>query len=869
MSHNKTLTSNNIAMSYKNPFLVTDFYKLCHMLQYPDGLSAMTSYMVPRFSRLSAGFGIDKVTFFGLTSYIHDFVVEEFNKEFFGRPFAEVEGDVTNVLRSGLRYYEDSGLIGKTIGQIRKLHAKGFLPVRITGLPEGVDVPMGCPCVAVTSTDTELPWVGQVLEASMSAALWHPMVSATVARRYRVIAERAYRRTVDDDIQATSAMCDFSMRGQESVQSSIAASAGWLTAMHNSSTVAARAYIEHNYPDGRYATIRGLTSTEHSVMCTHAALGTEESAFDHLFNLYSGVSFAAVCDSYNFWNVVTNILPKYGKVIDERGRRGLFIGVRHDSAEPVTALCGIPVTTAGEFDANIRNGKGREGDSYYLRDAGAVAYWNTSNESWSVVYRNLTNEEKGMVEVLGELFGISLNSKGFKVLNPGVKAVYGDSITVTRAEQIYKRLEAKGYAANNVSLGVGSFSFQCMESTDGKLSPFTRDTFSIAMKCTYAVHSAPGGESKPVKVYKDPKGFSEKKSLKGLCKVEMDDKGFKVVGWRDEVPAEEFDQACIGDLPVTYFSDGACVLHNFANVRNIVTASVDSQLEDEKLLEGGEKLYNHIRDHITSWASSTGAKNFVVGLSGGKDSTVVAMLLTSIFGADRVYGAMLPVQRCMKCNRKPCDDLSVAWQVADLCGLSGKMPRHVYELPIEASQSSISNWVVRGFGFCATGMEAMLINLPARIRMTCLFAIGQLIDGRVINTSNLSEDTVGYATQFGDNAGCYAPLQDLTVTEVRQLGMWLAVSKFHMSIPEAYKLVYRVPADGLQPKTDEERLGFSYGDLDKLIRTGEGSDEFKERIYGLYKRNKFKTDIVQMPKATFPWLRNFVKEHCDSTEEHI
>lgn len=866
MSHNETLIKININMSYKNPFLVTDFYKLCHCLQYPDGLASMTSYMVPRFSRLASVFGIDKVTFFGLTSYVQDFVSKAFNEEFFDKPFDDVAADVTAVLKKGLSY--DDELVGKTIAKIKALHDKRYLPVRITGLAEGTDVPMGCPCVAVVSTDPGLPWVGQVLEASMSAALWHPMLSATVARRYRVIAERAYRKTVDDHVKATSAMCDFSMRGQESVQSSIAASAGWLTAMHNSSTVAARAYIEHNYPDGGANAVRGLTSTEHSVMCTHAALGNEADAFDHLFDLYKNASFAAVCDSYNFWNVVTNILPKYRDIIDERGLRGLFIGVRHDSADPVRAICGIPHMCSADFDAGPFTRKGGSGEAYYLYDRGEVAYWNTQLDGWSFAQRSLTYEEKGMVETLAELFGADKNSKGYLVLNPGVKAVYGDSITVTRAEQIYRQLELKGYAANNVSLGVGSFSFQCMEDVGGRLHPFTRDTFSIAMKCTYAERADSDGWHDAVKVYKDPKGFSEKKSLKGLCKVDVDDKSGKVLSWRDEVPASEFERGSEGDLPVVYFSDGACVLHMFSNIRRLVSKSVEDQLEDEKLLEGGEELYDQIRDHITHWASSTGAKNFVVGLSGGKDSTVVAMLLSSIFGPSRLYGAILPVQRVPQAARDKGGDTALGWKVAEICGMSGNgVKGHVYEMPIESPLTSMLNWVSRGYCDGGTLPEDVGINLPARIRMAYLFAVGQAVDGRVINTSNLSEDTVGYATQFGDNAGCYAPLQELTVTEVRHLGMWLAVNKFNMSMADAMSLIHRVPADGLQPKTDEERLGFSYDDLDKLIRTGEGSEEFKERIYGLYRRNKFKTDIVCMPKPRFPWLRNHVREHCNGSSD--
>ena len=169
----------------------------------------------------------------------------------------------------------------------------------------------------------------------------------------------------------------------------------------------------------------------------------------------------------------------------------------------------------------------------------------------------------------------------------------------------------------------------------------------------------------------------------------------------------------------------------------------------------------------------------------------------------------------------------------------------------------------------------MHINLPARIRMSTLHAIGQCVDGRVINTSNLSEDMVGYATQFGDNAGSYAPLQGLTVTEVKALGIYL-IDVVDIDENRWYRpqniidcssdrytlrhLINKTPVDGLQAQTDEERLGFTYAALDKFIRFNEGSDEFKSLIKKKYQQNKFKLEIVQMPQPDFSYLPNFVKD---------
>ena len=332
-----------------NPFLLTDFYKLTHILQYRPELRELTSYLTPRGSRIK---GIDKVVFFGLSAYVHSYVVKNFNDNFFNRNFEYCECEIREVLELGLGYSDE--MIDKTINAFRALHELQYLPVEINAVAEGTLVPMGVPCVEIKSTNPQFFWVGQALEASLSAAIWHPMVSATIAREYRKIARGAFSATVENGIDERTAMCDFSMRGQESNESAVNASVAWLTSMWNSSTVAARKHIKDIYTKlstrdkMSNSIIRGLTSTEHSVMTSHACLdgGDEIPTFKYMFDLYKNVSFAAVCDSYHFWNVLTNILPNnFMKEIDERGKRGVFIGVRHDSAEPVDALCGtVPVS---------------------------------------------------------------------------------------------------------------------------------------------------------------------------------------------------------------------------------------------------------------------------------------------------------------------------------------------------------------------------------------------------------------------------------------------------------------------------------------------------------------------------------------------
>lgn len=285
-----------------------------------------------------------------------------------------------------------------------------------------------------------------------------------------------------------------------------------------------------------------------------------------------------------------------------------------------------------------------------------------------------------------------------------------------------------------------------------------------------------------------------------------------------------------------------------------------------------ELTYSTIETHLKTWAAITDADKFVVGISGGKDSTVVAALLVSIFGKERVHGVLMP--------QGTQSDIHDSFDVVKILGISHSI------INIGESVDAITKqiWDRRSMDNVYPNKD-MEINLPARIRMSTLHAVGQCIGGRVINTSNLSEDMVGYATQFGDNAGSYAPIQGLTVTEVKQLGKYVATLLFNKGelgdatvkerIPDlswashpvdGYKrlieLIDKTPADGLQAQTDEERLGITYKQIDDFIRFNRGDDEVKEKIRKKYKQNKFKLEIVQMPQPDFSYLPNYVKDNA-------
>ena len=210
--------------------------------------------------------------------------------------------------------------------------------------------------------------------------------------------------------------------------------------------------------------------------------------------------------------------------------------------------------------------------------------------------------------------------------------------------------------------------------------------------------------------------------------------------------------------------------------------------------------------------------NAVVGISGGKDSSVAAALCVEALGKDRVIGVLMPqgIQ----------GDIDAAYKLVDHLGIRR------YEINVKAAVDAV-------FGAMPEGLEITpqtRMNLPPRIRMSVLYAVSQSCNGRVVNTCNLSEDWVGYSTRYGDAAGDFSPLCMLTVTEVKQLGHLLGLPA---------DLVEKTPIDGLCGKTDEENLGFTYAELDVYIRTGVMPDpEKKARIDMLHRRNLFKLELM-------------------------
>ena len=442
-----------------NSLLLKDFYKAVHSEMLNPGMTKSVSYYTPRKSRVNRW---PKVVNFGLQMFIKNWLIDEFNENFFNRPEDEVVAEYKRVLDNAM------GKDIYDINKVRKLHKLGYLPIEIISIPEGIEVPMRCPIFGITNTHDEFAWLPQALESLISAEVWYPMITATVGHTYRQIVDKYYDLTCDDNIPHRRALGNFDFRGDMGVDAALKAAAGWLMSFVNTATVPAIPFMEqmYNCDCTKEEVGFGAVSTEHFVMCSNFAVDGDERTFLKrlLTELYPNTSFSCVCDSYDYWNVVENILPSLKDEI--MAHNGCFL-VRGDSGD-----C-VDVVTKTVFK-------------------------------------------------LWELFGGTVNTKGYKVLDPHVKALYGDSITVERAEKIYQILMDNGFAASNVSLGVGSFSMHCIEEDD-MLKPFTRDTFSSCIKACDAIIN---GKEYPI--FKDPKtdretGDGFKKSQRGACRVFLKD----------------------------------------------------------------------------------------------------------------------------------------------------------------------------------------------------------------------------------------------------------------------------------------------------------------------------------------------------------
>ena len=481
-----------------NALHLTDGYKVDHRNQYPTGTELVYSNWTPRKSRIA---GIEEVVFFGLQYFIKKYLQEEFQNSFFGQPKA----NVVEKYRRRINSYLGENAI--SFDHVEALHDLGYLPIEIKALPEGTSVPMRTAMFTIKNTLPDFFWITNFLETVFSCILWMPCTSATIALAYRKKLEKYANLTGGDLAFVPFQAHDFSFRGMAGMEAAMMSGAAHLLSFAGTDSIPAIDFLEEYYQADCEKELIGASvpATEHSVMC----MGTQEGEIETFRRLISKIYptgiVSIVSDTWDFWQVITEflvvlkaeILARDGKVV-----------IRPDSGDPVKIICGDPDAPAG------------------------------------------SPEFKGAIECLWDIFGGTISEKGYKILDPHIGLIYGDSITLDRCERICNQLKIKGFASTNVVFGIGSYTYQYT----------TRDTFGFAMKATYGVVNGEGRA-----IFKNPKtDDGTKKSAKGLLSIDYIN-GAMVQ--QDEVtPTEE-----MSGLLETVFVDGQLIKEtSLAEIRAVL-----------------------------------------------------------------------------------------------------------------------------------------------------------------------------------------------------------------------------------------------------------------------------------------------------------
>lgn len=555
--------------------LMSDFYKQAHAEQYPEGITKLISYATARMSRMPVEMCGDKLTVFGIQAYVKDFLIERFNETFFNVPLEEA-----------MKEYNE--IIGETFpikyvntGKFEALHKLGYLPIEIGCLAEGTRVPIRSafelpegqcqvPFMYIINTHPDFAWLTEFLESVTSSEVWYPMAIANQAYYYRQIVNKWYGTTGCDREARKSAISEFGFRGGKCSDAAIKASSAFLTSFNKTATIPAIKYI-HDYYGDQYKDIAGgMISTEHSVMCSNFAVdGDEETFLKKLFNeIYPAGAVSVVMDTYDYWENLKRC--GVGELKDIIMHRDGTVFFRGDSGDPVDIICGVkPERYKTLAQVRLSRAPIYVGEPFYVEDEGR--YYKIVKEDGKDVYETVNEkpvEVMGTVELLWNMFGGTVNKAGYKVLDSHVRAIYGDSITPTRANEMYRRLAEKGFAACNVALGAGSFSTQCAESPNGRLFPFTRDSYGIAIKATWCADETKGEERQ---LFKNPKTDTDKfkKSQKGLIYVTKNNNG-EIVAY-DGYNTENLPKT--GNLLQPIFRDGKML-------KEVTLGEIRSRLHD-------------------------------------------------------------------------------------------------------------------------------------------------------------------------------------------------------------------------------------------------------------------------------------------------
>ena len=502
---------------HTNSMLKTDVYKLAHSILYPKGLTKIYSTLIPRRNDY---FPYDNhMTVFGYQMFVESRLIEDFNENFFNLDKDTVESQ----LHEGIDHVLGKEVAGKVIPKMLDLWELGYLPVKIKALDEGTQVPMGVPVLTIESTNDEFPWIANYLETMLLSDTFVTSTGATIARQFRLIGQEYADKTADNDGYLDYQFHDFSERGQHGNDAAILSGTAHLTSFKGSDVIQAPLALAQYY----YGDIKDLGSlsasvvaSEHSVMEVLGGSFEDKSPLqstDNQIQVYkqliknnpNGI-LSLVSDTYDYWEVINSVLP------------------------------------ALKDDIMARNGK------------------------TCIRPDSLSNVEQGLVQTLESMwntFGGTVNSKGYKVLEPHIGLLHGEGVTLGNVRNIFDAITNAGFSAENIVLGVGAYVYSVLN---------TRDTFGQAVKAQLAVING-----KEHLLFKDPKTDTThlKRSLKGAVIVKYD-KNIDDLVAIDNLTLEEADNSADNKL-ITIFEDGDTHVKTTIDlIRKNIKDSISKELGD-------------------------------------------------------------------------------------------------------------------------------------------------------------------------------------------------------------------------------------------------------------------------------------------------
>jgi nicotinamide phosphoribosyltransferase len=486
----------------------TDSYKLSHKGFMHPKTEYIYSNFTPRTHKhfpVPAPFFDGKAVFFSLQFFIKDYLINEWNREFFNKPKQEV----IEKFKRRTDSYLGKGAV--CMDHFEKLHDLGFLPISIKALPEGSSVPMKIPFLTIINTHPDFAWLTNYLETVLSCEIWKPCYTATLVKAYRKIVNIFADETVGNRNHTIFSLHGFEFRGMSGRHDAAICGAGLLLSSCGTDTIPSIDLVEdyYNADVEKELIAASVPASEHSISSLGTSLASELDFFrDAITKHYPKGIVSLVSDTYDFFRVVTEFATILkddilNRQINEIGLAKVVF--RPDSGDPIKIVCGDPEAPIG------------------------------------------SPQHKGAVECLWEIFGGSISEKGYKVLNERVGLIYGDGAQHKMIYGILQGLKEKGFASNNIVFGVGSFS----------MTLATRDSLGMAQKATWAQVDSIGYD-----IYKDPvTDDGMKKSAKGLLRVDKINGEFVL---KDQCSKEE---EAGGELKEV-FRDGKLLIdQTFAEIR--------------------------------------------------------------------------------------------------------------------------------------------------------------------------------------------------------------------------------------------------------------------------------------------------------------